>query len=316
MLLALFNGHAMAAQYGDDSPNPYSTPAAYPYPHARAPYAYYPVYRYPPRLRPVPAYTRPPAQTPADNTANTSAEQRTANRSSIAVKVKTEMPETADLSGSVLSGKKQAFITTLLPAIEKENRRLLALRESVSGLLGKLDRNIALDASEQKYISRLANRYRVKQDPLVDLSAREELLRKIDIIPPSLALAQAANESAWGQSRFARQANNLFGIWTYDQDKGLKPERREEGKTHLVRIFDDFSESVRYYMHTLNSHPAYHELRVIRQQLRAANQVIEGRKLATGLENYSAKGEAYIVLIQSLIQQNQWVRLDNENHRV
>lgn len=182
-------------------------------------------------------------------------------------------------------------------------------------MFDKIETDRALSPSEQQQISKLASKYRVKGDPLVDVTARGEMLRKIDIIPSSLALAQAANESAWGESRFAQQANNLFGIWTYDQDKGLKPKRREEGKTHLVRIFDDFGESVRYYIYTLNSHPAYQELRQIRQQLRASKQIIDGRKLAAGLEKYSAKGQAYIELIQSLIEQNEWALLDTDNQQ-
>jgi Bax protein len=258
-------------------------------------------------------------QVPAVNaTRVTTAEQGTAKSPPVAADVKTVTSEKAEKTvkpDSMSTGKKQEFMTTLLPYIEKENRRLIALRKRVSAMYDKLETEQALSTSEQQQIGKLAKKYRVKGDPLVDFTAREELLRKIDIIPSSLALAQAANESAWGESRFAQQANNLFGIWTYDQDKGLKPKRREEGKTHLVRIFDDFGESVRYYMYTLNSHPAYQELRRIRQQLRASKQVIEGPKLAAGLDKYSAKGQAYIELIQSLIEQNEWALLDTDNQR-
>ena len=140
-------------------------------------------------------------------------------------------------------------------------------------------------------------------------------MRKIDIIPASLALAQAANESAWGESRFAQEANNLFGIWTYDRAKGLKPKNRENGKTHLVRIFDDIGASVRYYMYNLNSHPAYRELRQIRQQLRASGRAINGYALAAGLEKYSSQGTTYIELIRDLIEQNEWALLDSENQQ-
>lgn len=316
MLMALYSSHTMAYQYGYYSPGSYNAPQAYSYPYAHAPYPYYPAYRYPPQSRPAYTRARLPVQVQAVNTARVvPAEQATAGSSSVSIDVKTETTEKTVKSDSMLTGKKQEFITALLPHIDQENRRLIALRKSVSGMLRKIETGADPSTSEQQQISKLATRYRVKGDPLVDITAREEMLRKIDIIPSSLALAQAANESAWGESRFAQEANNLFGIWTYDQDKGLKPKRREEGKKHLVRIFDDFSESVRYYMYTLNSHPAYKELRVIRQQLRTTNQVIEGRKLAAGLEKYSAKGQAYIGLIQSLIRQNEWVLLDTDNQR-
>jgi Bax protein len=316
VLTALFSGHATAYQYGYYSPNPYNAPRAYRDPYARAPYPYYPAYR--PQTQPGPAYARarPPLQ--ADTGRVTTAEQEAAKSPSVSVEAKTvttEKDERTVTRESLLTGKKQEFITTILPYIEQENRRLSALRKRVSSMLARIETGQALSASDQQQVGKLANKYRVSGDPLVDITAREEILRKIDIIPASLALAQAANESAWGESRFARQANNLFGIWTYDQDKGLKPKRREEGKTHLVRIFDDFGESVRYYMYTLNSHPAYQKLRQIRRQLRASNQVIEGEKLAAGLGKYSAKGQAYIELIQRLIDQHDWALLDTDNQR-
>lgn len=316
MLMTLYSGHAAGYQYGYYSPNPYGAPPAYRDPYARAPNPYYPVHRYQSQYRPAYARARPPLQLPAVNATKVTAPEQSATKSPpVPVEVKTGATEKTAKSDSMLAGKKQEFITTLLPYIEEENSRLIALRRSVGAIFDKIETDLALSPSEQQQISKLASKYRVKGDPLVDVTARGEMLRKIDIIPSSLALAQAANESAWGESRFAQQANNLFGIWTYDQDKGLKPKRREEGKTHLVRIFDDFGESVRYYIYTLNSHPAYQELRQIRQQLRASKQIIDGRKLAAGLEKYSAKGQAYIELIQSLIEQNEWALLDTDNQQ-
>ncbi len=317
MLMTLYSGHVPAYQYGYYAPDPYSAPRAYRNPYARAPYPYYPAYRYQPRAGSAYARTRPPEREPAENTTTAiSPEQSTAESLPVSAEAKSVAAAKTVIDDSMLTVKKQEFISTLLPYIEKENRRMTALRKQVIAMLEKIDSGIALSASEKHQIGKLANTYRVKGDPLVDAAAREEMLHKIDIIPSSLALAQAANESAWGESRFAQQANNLFGIWTYDQDKGLKPRRREKGKTHLVRIFDDQGESVRYYMLTLNSHPAYQELRQIRQQLRASNQIVEGHKLAAGLEKYSAKGQAYIDLIRNLIEQNEWARLDTDNQQV
>lgn len=314
MLMALFSSHAVAYQYGYYSPGSYNAPQAYNRPYARIAYPYYPAYRYP--LRPAYSQARLPAQSPDVNRVSiNSRQQSAANVTSSPVEVISKTTGAVAKTGSGLSGKKQEFITTLLPYIEEENRRLTVLRVNVAGMFNKIENNTALSTSEQQQIRKLANKYRVEGNPLVDKAAREEVLRKIDIIPSSLALAQAANESAWGESRFAQEANNLFGIWTYDEDKGLKPRKREKGKTHLVRIFDGFDESVRYYMYTLNSHPAYKELREIREQLRASDHVINGHELATGLEKYSAKGQAYIDLIQSLIKQNEWARLDTDNQQ-
>ena len=224
-------------------------------------------------------------------------------------------PEAAPVTGPGLSAKKRDFIETLLPAIEEENRRIVSLRSRLAGVIDRLDSGAPVGADARKQLAGLARKYRVDGDPLQQAGARAELLRKIDIIPASLALAQAANESAWGESRFAREANNLFGIWTYDESKGLKPLQREQGKKHLVRIFEDVGESVRYYMYTLNSHPAYGELRAIREQLRQASSDIDGYRLAAGLEKYSARGEAYIERIQALIEQHEWAQLDTGNQR-
>lgn len=300
---------ALAYQYAGYAPYP----PAVPQPYTHAPSPYYPARRYasqplpapgymqPGYMQPVYAYTRQPAA--GNAVENNSAPTATANHKPRGID-----NSTVD-SGTAVSGKKQHFIETLLPVIEKENQRLSQLRTEVIRLFTRLDSS-ALGQSEQQRLQTLAETYRVAGDPANSKSARAELLRKIDIIPASLALAQAANESGWGKSKFALEANNLYGIWTYDESRGLKPEKRAPGKTHLVRIFDDVGDSVRYYMHTLNSNPAYAALREIRQQLRAARQIIDGHELATGLEKYSAKGQQYIDLIQSLIRQNEWARLD------
>ncbi len=277
------------------------------YPVAYRPYQHMPAYRLPARAAPMPyyGYVQPGSQrypVPGDK-------PQTSDR---------DQADTTDrpTAGSTVLGEgKQGFIDELLPHVEQENRRLSRLREEVSGLLNRQAYGTLDDTGKQR-LRKLAASYRIDDDPVDSASARQALLHRIDIIPSSLALAQAANESAWGKSRFAREANNLFGIWTYDEDKGLKPRNREAGKTHLVRIFDDYGDSVRYYMHLLNSHPAYADLREIRVQLRTSQQTIDGHSLASGLDKYSAKGKEYVDLIQSLIRQNEWARLDVDNQPV
>ena len=208
------------------------------------------------------------------------------------------------------SPDKQAFIQQLLPVIQQQNRRLLQQRQKLQQLFSRIDRQQSLSAKQQNWLKGMARRFRVKQNPLTSAKAREALLTKVDIIPPSLALAQAANESAWGTSRFASEANNLFGIWTYDASKGIAPKRRSSDKKHLVRKFDSYRDSIVYYMRMLNSHPAYQKLRALRRQARLQHQPIDGLTLASGLERYSARGEKYIESIRRLIRQNQWARLD------
>ena len=201
-----------------------------------------------------------------------------------------------------LGDNRQGFLDRLRPLIERENRRLLDTRAELTGLFAALDNGGTLDAAQRKRVQTLSRKYRVDADPETVAAARAALLRKIDAVPLSMALAQAANESAWGRSRFAREGNNLFGIWTYDESKGIVPRQRAPGKKHLVRRFDSLSESVRYYLFTLNSHPAYAEMREIRARLRTAGKPLDGLALAEGLTRYSAKGAEYVRIIQDMIR--------------
>jgi Bax protein len=190
----------------------------------------------------------------------------------------------------------------LTPLVERQNAELRDQRERLVPLLGVLDAGGGLDESGRTRLEAMARRYRVDGNPLDDVRARRELLAKVDAVPVSLALAQAANESDWGRSRFAREGNNLFGIWTYDESKGMVPRKRSPGRKHLVRRFDSIEESVRYYMFTLNSHPAYAEFREIRAGLRERGEPLDGHAMAKGLLRYSAKGEDYVHAIQSMIR--------------
>ena len=308
----ILSAQAHAYQYAGYAPYGYVQPVRSYTPYTRPGYAlaYPPAHPYPRDYR----YLQQPASVnryarPAEQPVSRSAalEKPIAPESVTMAKQSSKAEsDSIEVEASPASDK-QAFIQALLPHIEKENERLLKLRSQVIELIIQLETDESGSAGQ---LQRLARQYRVKGDVISSASVREELLSKVDIIPSSLALAQAASESAWGRSRFATEANNLFGIWTYDESKGLKPKNREQGKTHLVRVFDDIGASVRYYMHTLNSHPAYDQLRSIRQQLRQSGQAISGHELAAGLEKYSAKGQAYIDLIRSLIRQNKWARLD------
>ncbi len=215
--------------------------------------------------------------------------------------------------GENISEKKRNFMEKLLPYIERENARIRQIRDRATLTIQDLEHRYQISEKSRQWLRELGKKYRVEGDPVEDPEAREQLLKRVDIIPASLTLAQAANESAWGKSRFATEANNLFGIWTYDEGKGLIPEKREASKKHLVRKFEDMGESVRYYMHLLNSHPAYQKLREVRFEARQNRVIPEGHAMAAGLDKYSAKGERYIQLIRELIRQNQWAELDQKD---
>ncbi len=203
--------------------------------------------------------------------------------------------------------RKQAFFKFFGPIIERENERVDALRDRLISIRNKAEP----DATDLAFIRLTAYQHRV------DLTDREteqfwgELMRKVDIVPVSLALAQAANESAWGTSRFARVANNYFGQWCFSEGCGVVPEQRGASLTHEVKAFDHPVESVRSYIRNLNSHPAYSELREKRADLRSSNQPISGTELAEGLEKYSERGDDYVEEIQAMIRYNRLGRLDS-----
>lgn len=117
-------------------------------------------------------------------------------------------------------------------------------------------------------------------------------------------MIQAANESAWGQSRFAQQGNNLFGQWCFSEGCGLVPSQRGSDADHEVRTFDSINDSVASYLHNLNTSHAYADLRDIRADLRANNQPFDALMLAEGLSQYSTRGEEYVEEIQMMIRSN------------
>ena len=129
-------------------------------------------------------------------------------------------------------------------------------------------------------------------------------LKKIDIIPPSLAIAQAAAESAWGKSRFVRDANNIFGHWTYDAEIGLLPKKRTLGSSHFIRIFKNIKESTYSYMLNLNRNLAYKSFQEKRHEQRKKGLKPDGLTLSQTMLNYSGIAQDYLVLLENLILSN------------
>ncbi len=204
--------------------------------------------------------------------------------------------------------KKNIFFKSILPMILLANGEIRRERELVIELKSKIDNDQPLAEEQLQKLSTLAKRYQVKSAALSSPQAIAELLSRVDIIPPELAMAQAANESAWGTSRFSQLANNLFGEWTFTPGTGIIPEGRPDGATYEIRRFDSIYDSIRSYLLNLNSHYAYQELRQFRAAARAADEPLDGIKLAEGLFRYSIRGEEYVKDLQTLIQQNRLTR--------
>lgn len=218
----------------------------------------------------------------------------------------------ADMPDLDTEQRRELFFRVVLPLALAENQRTLELQHQVRELHETLLReNRQLTDEESDWLMPILERYRITGDPN-EPAQRERLLRRLDVIPVSLTLAQAANESGWGTSRFTREANNIFGEWTWDAGTGLVPERRPEGATHFVRSFPSLAASVSSYVRNLNTHPAYQPLRAIRRDMRQQGQVPTGIQLAAGLERYSERGQAYVREIRSMIRQNRLEQLPED----
>ncbi len=210
--------------------------------------------------------------------------------------------------------KKNLFVQTLLPMVLLANKEIAQERENLLGLRSQLAESQELDEEQLHLLTTLQHRYAVSGNPTAP-ETLAELQHRIDQVPAELALAQAANESAWGTSRFSRLGNNLFGEWTFIPGTGIIPEGRPEGATYEVRRFDTLYDSIRSYLRNLNTHSAYADFRRLRAEARQRGEVPSGVHLAEGLLQYSTRREAYVLALQNLIRQNNLQRFSRASLR-
>ncbi|WP_052464930.1 glucosaminidase domain-containing protein [Geoalkalibacter subterraneus] len=199
--------------------------------------------------------------------------------------------EDLDLSGiDSVQEKKQRFFSFLGPIVVAENDRIRAQRAHLTE---------ALETGDGNVLKQLRDEYDLPAE-----ASAEQLLKRIDVVPLELVLAQAANESMWGASRFAREGNNLFGQWCFTPGCGMVPQQRESGLSHEVAVFDSINAAVAAYLKNINTHRAYRKLRTLRAQARHRNENPDPLVLAQGLGAYSERGEEYIAEVQSMILSN------------
>ena len=208
-----------------------------------------------------------------------------------------DVPETEE--------RKRLFFQAVLPLILRANQEILADRRRLWQVQADVRLGRRLAPGDRLWLVVMADRYKVARGDI------DGLLQRVDVVPPSLALAQAAEESGWGTSRFAQKGNAIFGQWTTADGRGLVPMRRDEDKDHKVRKFDELIDSVRAYMLNLNTHNAYRELRRARAELRRAGDPLAGLSLARFLTRYSERGDDYVRTIRGMIQSNGLDRLDD-----
>lgn len=209
-----------------------------------------------------------------------------------------------------VSEKKASFFAFLNPYIDSVNQQILLQRRGLFSLQEKISNGATLNRAEMSLLTELRVEYELEDEVLTTSEVLNRLLNRVDIIPSSLALAQAANESAWGTSRFAREGKNFFGQWCYTEGCGIIPARRLAGASHEVRRFDSVFDSVEAYIMNLNTFPNYQQLRDIRQQVRQSGRTIDGISLSEGLDSYSSRGDEYIFELQSMIYSNNLLTLD------
>ncbi len=192
--------------------------------------------------------------------------------------------------------RKMAFFEYLLPAINEHNEKIIETR-------GRL---IHGDVSGEELLE-LKKRYKVGNN--ADIS---ELLNSIDIVPASLVLAQAAMESNWGRSRFAKYYHNFFGLWCFTKGCGVIPLERDKKAKHEVAKFSSLDKAIKYYMLSINRNSSYDILRLIRKHKRDNNLPITGIGLSEGLDGYAEIGYDYVETIQQIIRFNELERFNSK----
>ena len=195
--------------------------------------------------------------------------------------------------------KKDTFIKIVMPLILDENSKIEQDRKKLFKILGKPSNT----RGETVWLKRRFKDYQIEKEDIAELKLR------MDIIPTSLAIAQAAKESGWGTSRFALEGNAMFGQWTWGED-GIVPKEKKTNQEHKILKFPMLRSSVKAYMFNLNTHRGYKDFRDARAELRKNNKTISGLDLVNYLQNYAQTGSEYTKVLKKIINQNQLTDFD------
>lgn len=194
--------------------------------------------------------------------------------------------------------RKALFIKAVLPVVLRVNEDIVADRERLAAIAKRHARGKSVSLVDQIWLDEQFALYDVESGDV------KELIDRVDIIPPSLAIAQAAEESGWGTSRFAREGNALFGQYTDPDGPGIMPLSRDAVGKYRIRSYDTLYETVRSYALNLNQHPAYEKFRDLRAELRASDGALDGHRLAGTLTRYSERGRDYVKTIRTIMREN------------
>lgn len=212
-----------------------------------------------------------------------------------------------------VQSKKRIFFRVLAPLVLRSNELVLKDRNRLIALSKSKERGEKLSTDDEAWLASLARSYRVidERTPTPGAAQMAELTRRVDIVPVSLTLSQAAEESGWATSRFADVGNSLFGQWSWGDD-AIKPEQQREGMGNYgLAAFETPFASVIAYMKNLNTHPAYERLRAERAKLREQEMLVTGTALVPTLDRYSERGEEYVKSLQAIIRVNRLAPADS-----
>ena len=213
----------------------------------------------------------------------------------------TKLPRDLNSLGNTKK-KRDLFIKIVLPLILAENEKITQDRIKLFKILRKDFNTIG----ERVWLKRRFKEYKIEDKDLAELKER------MDIVPVSIAIAQAANESGWGTSRFALEGNALFGQWTWSK-KGISPKNKDPNQSHKVLQFQILKASVRAYKNNLNTHNAYQEFRETRAKMRQEGNGLDGMVLVKYLQRYASIGEKYVAILSDIIERNSLTDFDKSN---
>ena len=197
--------------------------------------------------------------------------------------------------------RKELFFSSIFPLVLRSNMEILKHRKTLC---------MAFENNDKEKITEIASIFKVDIN-LHDPNFKEILLKKVDAIPFSLALAQAAIESGWGTSRFALEGNALYGQWVWNDDLGIKPKLSSDSNA-VVRSFDNLYDSIKSYMSNLNNHKAYSGMRSKRHRSCSEQKLIHGYELAQWMGNYAETREEYVKILRKIISSNDLDKIDQE----
>lgn len=209
-----------------------------------------------------------------------------------------KLPINAILANQTLNQQQQSFVVFMVPKINLANQQIYTLREQILMVVDK-SKNKKLSEVNKRFLKSAASGYKVANFDPDDPQSVSELLKRVDIVPTSLVLAQAATESGWGASRFAQLADNFFGQHCYTQGCGIAPS--SGNASFEVQKFHGAQDAINYYLFNLNTTAAYSNFRDERARMRAEGEEVTGPALVPYLQSYSILGSGYIDMINSMI---------------